>query len=81
MVGTGMRMSAWAALGTSGLGNLELPAEVRDVIVLADSDDSGGGEKAASSCALRWKREGRRARVARPPPGMDFNDMLREPAP
>ena len=25
---------------------------------------------------LRWKREGRRVRIARPPQGMDFNDML-----
>jgi DNA primase len=47
---------------------------VRDVIVLADGDEPG--EAAARDCALRWKQEGRRVRVARPPTGMDFNDML-----
>jgi hypothetical protein len=65
---------AWAALSTSGLRALDLPKDVRDVIVLADGDEAG--EAAARSCALRWKREGRRVRIARPPQGMDFNDML-----
>ena len=66
--------SAWAALSTSGLCALQLPADIRDVIVLADGDDPG--ESAALDAARRWKREGRTVRVARPPPGMDFNDVL-----
>ena len=65
---------AWAALSTSGLRSLDLPDVVRDVIVLADGDDPG--EAAARGCAWRWKREGRRVRIARPPQGMDFNDLL-----
>lgn len=65
---------AWAALSTSGMRALDLPQGVRDVIVQADGDDPG--EAAARDCALRWKREGRRVRIARPPRGMDFNDML-----
>jgi putative DNA primase/helicase len=65
---------AWAALSTSGLRTLDLPVAVREVIVLADGDDPG--ETAARHCARRWKREGRRVRIARPPLGMDFNDML-----
>jgi hypothetical protein len=65
---------AWAALSTSGMRSLDLPKEVRDVIVLADGD--AGGEAAARDCAYRWKREGRLVRIARPPQGMDFNDML-----
>lgn len=68
------RFPAWAALSTSGMRALDLPEGVRDVIVLADGDDPG--EAAARDCALRWKREGRRVRIARPPRGMDFNDML-----
>ena len=67
---------AWAALSTSGLRALDLPEDVRDVIVLADNDDGGGGEAAARDCAWRWKRQGRRVRIARAPQGMDFNDML-----
>jgi hypothetical protein len=66
--------ATWAALSTSGLRALDLPREVRNVIVLADGDDSG--ETAAQECACHWKREGRRVRVARPPQGMDFNDLL-----
>lgn len=65
---------AWAALSTSGLRALDLPEYVRDVVVLADCDDPG--EAAAQECAWRWKREGRRVRIARPAPGMDFNDLV-----
>jgi hypothetical protein len=65
---------AWAALSTSGLRSLELPEGVRDVILLADGD--AAGEAAAKDAALRWKREARRVRIARPPQGMDFNDLL-----
>jgi DNA primase len=64
----------WAALSTSGLRTLDLLGNVRDVIVLADGDNAG--EAAAHDCAWRWKREGRRVRIARPPQGMDFNDLL-----
>jgi hypothetical protein len=67
---------AWAALSTSGLRGLDLPSGVRDVIVLADGDDPG--ERAASDCAVRWKQEGRRVRIAHPPRGKDFNDLLME---
>ena len=65
---------ALAALSTSGLRALTLPTEVRDVIVLADGDDAG--EAAARECASRFSREGRRVRIARPPTGLDFNDLL-----
>jgi hypothetical protein len=66
--------AAWAALSTSGLRTLELPADVHDVVVLADGDDAG--EAAARDCAWRWKRERRQVRIARPPRGFDFNDIL-----
>ena len=72
MQATGNR--AWAALSTSGLRALDLPGSVCEVIVLADGDDPG--EAAARECAQRWMRQGRRVRIARPPRGMDFNDVL-----
>jgi hypothetical protein len=65
---------AWAALSTAGLRTLDLPQGVRDVIVLADGDEAG--EAAARDCAWRWKREDRHVRIARPPKGLDFNDLL-----
>jgi putative DNA primase/helicase len=67
-------LPAWAALSTSGLRTLDLPEAVQDVIILADGDDAG--EAAARHAALRWRREGHRARIARAPRGMDFNDLL-----
>jgi len=67
-------LPAWAALSTSGLRTLELPAEIREVIILADGDDPG--EAAALDAARRWRREGRTVRIAHPPSGMDFNDVL-----
>lgn len=72
-------LAAWAALSTSGLRALDLPRDARDVIVLADGDDPG--EVAAQDCAWRWKREGRRVRIARPPQGLDFNELLVRHAP
>jgi putative DNA primase/helicase len=68
---------AWAALSTSGLKSLDLPSTVRKLIVLADGDDAG--EAAARQCAGRWVREGRQVRIARPPRGSDFNDLLLNP--
>jgi len=64
----------WAALSTSGLRSLNLPNGERDIIILADADKAG--EAAAKDTARRWVREGRRVRIAIPPSGMDFNDML-----
>lgn len=67
-------MPAWAALSTYGLRALELPPEVRQVLIFADGDPPG--EAAARAAANRWLREGRRVRIARPPAGMDANALL-----
>lgn len=66
--------STWAALSTSGLRTLDLPPAVQEVVVLADGDERG--ETAALAAAARWRHEGRRVRIARPPQGADFNDLL-----
>jgi putative DNA primase/helicase len=63
-----------AALSTSGLRTLDLPADVRQIIALLDGDDAS--EAAFRVAAACWQREGRRVRFARPPRGFDFNDML-----
>lgn len=67
-------LPVWAALSTSGLKTAELPPEVRTIIVLADAD--APGEAAAVAAAQRWQEEGRRVKIARPPQGQDFNDVL-----
>jgi putative DNA primase/helicase len=70
-------MPGWAAMSTSGLMALVLPAVVGNVIILADNDLSGAGERAAIAAAARWLPEGRRVRIAMPPAsGTDFADVL-----
>jgi phage/plasmid primase-like uncharacterized protein len=74
------QLPTWAALSANGIAGLELPALplARDVIIAVDADDSGVGTAAAQKAASRWIAEGRRVRIAAPPPGMDFNDVLRK---
>ncbi len=74
---------AWAALSTSGLIALAVPPTARTVVILADHDVSGAGERAARAAAARWLAEGRRVRIAIPPTiGTDMADVLagRRPA-
>jgi hypothetical protein len=59
------------------MASLALPPTVRTVIILADHDASGAGERAARTAAQRWLAEGRRVQIAMPPePGTDFDDVL-----
>jgi putative DNA primase/helicase len=74
---TATAVPAWAALSAGGIEALILPPNVRTVIILADNDANGTGERAARTAAARWITEGRRVRIAMPPePGTDFNDVL-----
>ncbi len=66
--------SAWSAISAIGLRQLNLPAEVSRVTILADGDATG--EAAARAAAARWVAEGRQVWIARPPTGKDFNDSL-----
>lgn len=67
-------LSVWAALSTSGLCNVALPAAVKEVIVCADGD--AAGDKAARTLKRRLEYERRAVRIARAPRGKDFNDLL-----
>ena len=67
----------WATLSTSGLHSIILPPEVKTVIIAADADEKG--EEAAQKAAKRFLAEGRTVKIARPPKGMDFNDLLQVP--
>jgi hypothetical protein len=72
------RFAAWsyaAAVSAGNLPCLELPPEVRTVIVAADNDKAG--RQAANEAACKFVREGRDGRIAWPPSGFkDFNDAL-----
>jgi putative DNA primase/helicase len=70
-------MPGWAALSAGGIRALMLPPEATHIIICADHDASGVGQRAADDAAARWLAEGRRVRVALPPePDTDFADML-----
>ncbi len=71
-------ITTWAALSVPGVRSLVLPKEISAVVLGPDGDDPGAG--AAVESANRFTREGRKVRIARPPQGMDWNDVLRQPA-
>lgn len=70
----------WAALSAGGIERLVLPPLplAGDVIIAADNDTNGAGERAAWKAGERWLAEGRRVRIAVPKEfGTDFDDVLR----
>jgi phage/plasmid primase-like uncharacterized protein len=70
-------MPAWAALSAGGIRSLVLSPEITDVLICADNDANGVGQRAAHEAAQRWLAEGRRVRIALPPgPDTDMADVL-----
>ena len=70
-------LPGWAALSTSGLRAVELPAYVRDVLITADRDAKGGGQLAGAALAKRLEGEGRRVEIRLPPFVGDWCDVLK----
>jgi phage/plasmid primase-like uncharacterized protein len=69
--------AGWAAVHAGGLKTMELPPSVRRVIIAADNDSSGAGQRNALAAYDRWTAEGRSVRIKTPPAvGTDFNDLL-----
>jgi putative DNA primase/helicase len=70
-------MPVWAALSASNLERIELTPGITRVIILADHDASGAGQRAAEAAAFRLHQQGCRVFIALPPKeGEDFNDLL-----
>jgi hypothetical protein len=65
----------WAALSAGGMRSLILPENVVEVVIASDPDPVG--MIAARVAAQRWLDEGRLVAIARPPLGVDFNDLAR----
>ena len=77
-VALALHCQSWAALSTGGLIALQLPREARRVLIAADNDPNGEGQRVALLVQARWLAEGREARIMLPPqPGTDWNDILR----
>jgi hypothetical protein len=72
------RFADWsyaAAVSAGNLPHVELPSEVRTVVIGADNDEAG--RRAATEAACRFIDEGRDGRIAYPPDGFkDFNEAL-----
>lgn len=85
----GRKYPVWAALSTSGLIGIELPLEVRSVVIFPDGDRGlrrkgeeyitvkvPPGRLAAQTLATRLKGEGLRVTIAAEPnPGIDYCDI------
>jgi putative DNA primase/helicase len=70
-------LPGWAALSSGGIMKLVLPPEARMVVIAADNDVNGVGQRNARRAAARFCGEGRHARIFTPPgPGTDWNDVL-----
>ena len=70
------------ALSAKGLQYLELPSFVRQVIIAADNDADGLGQKVANAAIWRWSIQKRLVRLAVPRrSGEDWNDVLARMAP
>jgi putative DNA primase/helicase len=74
-------LPCWSAVYAGGLCSLVLPPEVRRIVIAADNDESGVGQRNALAAYDRWTAEGRSVRIVAPPVvGDDFNDvLLKEP--
>ncbi len=65
---------AWAVLGTSGFKSVELPENIKQVILAPDGDDAG--QAVIEDAARRLAGQGREVRTAKLPPGKDWCDVL-----
>jgi hypothetical protein len=60
-------LPGWSAVCAGGLRTIELPLEIRRVVIAADHDLSGAGQRNALAARERWRSEGRVAEIAMPP--------------
>ncbi len=74
-------LAGWSAVYAGGLKTIELPSSVRRIVIAADNDLSGVGQRNTLAAYDRWTAEGRSVRIVAPPDvGDDFNDvLLKEP--
>jgi putative DNA primase/helicase len=69
-------LPCWSAVYAGGLRSVALPTDVRRIVIAADNDVSGAGQRNALAAYDRWTAEGRGARIVCPPTTGDFNDVL-----
>ncbi len=70
-------LTCWAAIGTSSMPGVKVPDSVVEITLCPDGDEAG--ETAAHQTSTALARNGRLVKIARPPVGMDWNDLLNKP--
>lgn len=76
-VRAGTGLPVWSTISAGGMARVEMPEGVREVLIFADHDHHGAGERAARRLAARLHRCGITARLALPDTvGCDWNDVL-----
>jgi putative DNA primase/helicase len=69
---------AWALIDANNLAQFPVIDGVSDLVIFADNDSNGTGQKAAAECANRWVLAGRVIKVWTPDtPDTDLNDWMR----
>ena len=71
-----MSEPAWAVLGTSNYMTVELPENIKQVILAPDGDDAG--QAVIREAAIRLAGQGREVRAAKLPAGKDWCDALED---
>jgi putative DNA primase/helicase len=72
-----LNLPAWSAVSAGGLRTVTLPPTMTNIVIVADHDITGVGQRNALDAYQRWTAEGRSVRIVMPPnPGDDFNDIL-----
>lgn len=70
-----------AAVSVGNMATIELPPQLRTVVICADNDAAGSpAARALEAAVARFQEQGRRVRVAVSPKGKDFNDATVEAA-
>ena len=70
-------LPGWSAVYAGGLKTIEVPPAVRSIVIAADNDVSGTGQRNAVEAGRRWKAEGRTVRIVIPKvTGQDSNNAL-----
>lgn len=69
--------TTWATISAGGMASLIVPAGVKEIVIAADHDASGTGERAARVLARRLLNEGHHVWIAMPPNvNTDWADVL-----
>lgn len=72
-------LPTWATISAQGMERIILPQGINNILIAADNDHSGTGQKAAAELAIRLIGMGKKVKVIIPPVvGHDFADLLLE---